>query len=71
MDKQIKKDIEYLEQAFTALLTSDKFFTLVMMGKEKKTSWSAVLKIAHDRSSDYYRRHEYWNLHKYAELLGI
>ena len=71
MEKQEKKEIEYLEEAFTALLTSDKFFTLIMMGKEKKTPWSTVLKIAHDRSADYNRRQEYWNLHRYAELLGI
>lgn len=71
MENEKKKEIAYLENAFVALLISDKFFTLVMQGQEKKMAWSRVLKVAHDRCPDYIRRQEYWNLHKYAELLGI
>lgn len=66
-----KEELKFLEAAFVTLLHSDKYFILCMLGQEKKSTWANVLKIAHDRTADYYRRHEYWNLHKYAELLGI
>ena len=71
MENEKKKEIKHLEAVFVAFLTTDKFFTLVMQGQEKKMAWSRVLKVAHDRCPDYSRRQEYWNLHKYAELLGI
>lgn len=66
-----EKELKYLQDAFRALLSEDKFYLLIRQGTEKKLTWAQVLKIAHDRSADFYRRHEYWNLHKYAELLGI
>ena len=71
MENQKKKEIQHLEAVFVSLLTTDKFFTLSMQGQEKKMEWSRVLKVAHDRCPDYCRRQEYWNLHKYAELLGL
>lgn len=71
MENQKKSEIQYLEAVFVSFLITDKFFTLVMQGQQKKMAWSRVLKVAHDRCPDYCRRTEYWNLHKYAELLGI
>ena len=65
------EEIKLLESAFATILENDNFFTLAQWGRRHSMKWSRALKIAGDRTADYKRRREYFDLHNYAELLGV
>lgn len=65
------EEIKLLESAFATILENDGFYTLAQWGRRQSMKWSRALKIAGDRTADYKRRRKYFDLHNYAELLGV